>query len=244
MSTGFVGTFIPRPTRPARGRCVQLKPLPNVKRPISRNGAVVAQLASGLSADELARKPLVFLSSQKVGDAGAAIVGKALAHPNCCITSVHMDACEVGCAGAVELAEGMKQNSTLEELIMLENMVGNAGAVALADALKSPTCKVRCLSMPSNRIGPAGGVALGKMLAVNKRLQTIYIMGQEQKGGGIGDEGAAAWAEGMAENAKNGGKFWFINVNKNAISETGMNALRAGRIAGKHHVFPVDPYPR
>lgn len=244
MSPGFIGTFVPRPSVSAWGWCVQFKPVPNAKCPISRNGAVVAQLASSLSVEELARKTLVYLSSQKVGDAGAALVGKALAHRNCCITSVHMDSCEVGCAGVTELAEGMKRNSTLEELIMLDNAVGDAGAVALAEALKSPDCKVRCLSLPANRIGPAGGVALGEMLAVNTSLQTIYLMGQENKGGGIGDEGAAAWAEGMAQNEKNGGKFWFVNVNKNAISEAGLDALRAGRIEGRHHCFPVDPYPR
>lgn len=127
---------------------------------------------------------------------------------------------------------------------MVDNMMGDDGAVAIAEALEAPDCIVRCLSLPSNAIGKEGGVALGNMLKVNKILQTVYLMGQEGKGGGIGDEGAKALAEGIRENAENGGKFWFVNVNKNGIGEEGLNALRAGRIEGRHHVFPVDPYPR
>lgn len=210
---------------------------PAIQRPMS-----VSHLrASELSAETLARKQVVFLGSQKIGDAGAAIVGAALAARDCAILSVNLDSCLIGCDGAVALAEGMKRNSTLEELVMLDNEVGDEGAAALAGALSSPGTSVRCLSLAGNRIGSLGGIALGSMLAANKSLQTVYLMGQEKKGGGIGDMGAAAWADGIAANH---GNFWFVNLNNNHISEAGLELLRNARIEGKHHVYPVDPYPR
>ncbi len=191
------------------------------------------------SASELAAKPVVFLGSSKCGDEGAVAVGRALAHPTCAIVSVNMDHCGVTCVGAAALAQGLAKNRTLEELVMSDNEVGDAGAAALAGALNGTN--VRCLYLAGNRIGEDGGVALGNMLGENEALQTIYLMGQVKKGGGIGDRGAAAWAGGIA---KNRGKFWFVNLNNNGITQDGLEVLRNSRTEGRHHVFPVDPYPR
>jgi len=193
-----------------------------------------------LRADDLHAKEVVCLGSQRVGDAGASSVAKALAHPQTRIRHVNLDSCEITCAGARALATALRTNGTLEELVLYDNAIGDDGAAALADALVDAVSALRVLSLARNRVGAAGGVALGRMLARNVALRNVYLMGQVAKGGGIGDEGALAFAEGIRGND---GAFWFVNLNGNAISERGLDALREARVHGKHVVFPVDPYP-
>lgn len=218
-------------------RCpVQVRRWSNV-----RKASMCTDEGAALFPDELAQRSVVFLGSQRIGDTGAAAVGAALKIPNTSIISVNVDHCGIGCDGAIAIAEGLCGNEVLEELVMMDNEVGDRGATALASALAKPGCRVRCLYLVGNRIGIKGGIALGKMLCVNKSLQTVYLHGQLKKGGGIGDQGALAWAQGIAANR---GAFWFLNLNRNGITAKGLDALRAARVQGKHTVFPVDPYPR
>lgn len=194
-----------------------------------------------LNPNELVSRELVYLGSQHIRDEGAAAVAAALRHPQSKIRQINLDSCHITCAGAIALANALKDNVILEELILYDNSIGDDGASALADALGEHPSALRVLSIPRNRIGTRGGAALGKMIATNTSLQTIYLMGQSGKGAGMGDEGAYAWADGIA---KNRGKFWFVNLNGNGITERGKSALRNARVENKHVVFPVDPYPR
>lgn len=217
------------PFRSSRSRAIGLT---------SRTGATGTRCS--LQADELAAKEIVYLGSQRIGDAGAAVVGQALAKPGCRIRMVNLDGNNLGCEGATALAYGIRNNQTLEELVLYDNDIACRGMSALASAIAESVCPIRVLSMPSNRVGPDGGEALGRLLGTNTSLETVYLMGQAKKGGGIKDYGAFGVASGLREN---GGPLWFVNVSGNGISETGLNALREARIAGKHVVFPVDPYP-
>lgn len=189
---------------------------------------------------ELSQRNVLYFGSQRIGDSGAKIVADALAIPGNQIQSVNLDGCDITCDGACAIARSLAVNSTLEELVLYNNRIGDRGAAAIAEALTSEACHVRNLSMPQNCIGAAGGVALGGMLRQNKSLQTIYLMGQTKKGGGIGDNGAKAFADGIKHNA---GAFWFVNLAGNGISSDGLALLRDSR-SEKHVVFPVDPYPR
>lgn len=198
--------------------------------------------SASLDVSELAAKKYIFLGSQKVGDEGARAVARALSTPGNEIVGVNLDSCKITCEGAKALATGLKGNQVLEELVLLDNEIGDDGAVALAEALATAPSALRVLSLPRNRIGEVGGAALGNALKTNVALQTIYLMGMNRKeGGGMGDVGAAAWAEGIAANE---GKFWFVNLDGNNVSDTMLETLRGARVGGKHTVFPVDSYPR
>ena len=69
-------------------------------------------------------------------------------------------------------------------------------------------------------------------------------MGMGIKGGGIGDGGAESWVEGLKENTKGGGRFWFVNMKDNGVSEECMKRIKEGG-KGKERlvVYPLDPYP-
>lgn len=187
---------------------------------------------------------VLYLASRRLGDDGAAAVGALLAHPACAVTSLNMDSNGIGDAGAVALAAGLAVNTSLVDLVAWDNAIGDAGAVALADALGTTNGTLRVLSLARNAIGAAGGAALGSAVATNRGLRAVYLMGMTRKGGGMADAGAAAWAAGMAANAAAGGPFWFVNLDGNGVGPTGLDALRAARTPGVHHVYPVDPYPR
>jgi len=178
-----------------------------------------------------------------MGDAGAAAVGALLAHPACAVTSLTLDSNGIGDAGAAALAGGLAVNTSLTDLIAWDNAIGDAGAAALADAL-TRNATLRVLSLARNALGPPGGEALGAAVGVNRGLHAVYLMGMTRKGAGMGDAGATAWAAGLAANAAAGGGFWFVNLDGNGVGERGLDALRAARVPGVQHVYPVDPYPR
>lgn len=191
-----------------------------------------------LDVDVLREKSLIYLGSKAIGDSGARVVGRALAAGG--QVALNLDSCGIGDDGARYLAEGIAMNDKLEEISLFDNDIGSVGLAAICEAVCRPDCSVRVLSLTRNRIGIAGGSALGEMLVLNSSLATLYLMQQERKGGGIADEGAAAFAHGIA---KNTGAFWFANVTGNCITDAGLDIIRQFRTEGKHTIFPVDRYP-
>lgn len=232
-------------TGPYAGTVLSKRVCP-VARPVHRPRATprrraMATATLDLDPAELVRKEYVYLASQPVGDTGAAAVAAALRTPGNRIMGVNMDSCGVTCAGAAALADAARENVVLEELVLADNEVGDAGATALAQALAGGASALRVLSLVRNRIGAAGGAALGRALEANTALEVIYLMGMNgKKGGGMGDAGAEGWVEGIAGNR---GKFWFVNLSGNDVSPTMLEKLRAARVEGKHTVFPADPHP-
>jgi Ran GTPase-activating protein (RanGAP) involved in mRNA processing and transport len=57
------------------------------------------------------------------------------------------------CAGVELIAEGLAHNSCLLRLDLSNNLISNAGAIELAEALHSTKCKVADLLLSNNRIG-------------------------------------------------------------------------------------------
>ena len=64
--------------------------------------------------------------------------------------------------------------SFLQELILDENKIGDAGATALAESLKG-NWMLKKLSIKNNRISHAGGIMLGEGLEENEVLEELYL---------------------------------------------------------------------
>lgn len=131
----------------------------------------------------------------------------------------------------------------LEELLLWDNEIGDEGACAIAEFLGKEECNVRVLNVARNKIGEDGGGSIGRCLKWNRSLETIYMMGMNKKGGGMGDAGAMEWVGGVRENVKNGGRLWFVNMDGNEVSERVLGKIKDERGAGRMVVFPADPYP-
>jgi Leucine Rich repeat len=82
----------------------------------------------------------------------------------------------IGDAGASALAEALKVNKTLTELVVYRNIIGDAGASALAEALKVNKTLTE-LNVYGNSIGAAGASALVEALKVNNTLTELDVSG-------------------------------------------------------------------
>ena len=76
-------------------------------------------------------------------------------------------------------------------LVLTSNNIGDDGATALAEALKSNTA-LATLYLYFNNIGVTGAIALAEVLKNNTALTTLYLTSNN-----IGDDGAIALAEAL-----------------------------------------------
>jgi len=83
----------------------------------------------------------------------------------------------LGCLGARAIAEGLSRapNTTLGELCLGSNGIGDDGARALAEALRLQGSALRRLSLCNNSIGDTGADALAAALAENTMLEEIDL---------------------------------------------------------------------
>ncbi len=81
-------------------------------------------------------------------------------------------------------AQMLGKNSTLREMVITYENVGDAGAKAFADSLKVNST-LEALSLHACNIGNEGAIAFAEALAVNKTLKSLDLGGNV-----VGDEGA------------------------------------------------------
>lgn len=85
---------------------------------------------------------------------------------------------KVGDEGATALANALKSATQQLTALRLQNAnVGPAGAVALAEALRGPNMKLEVLDLGNNPIGAEGGKAMEAALEVNTYLGTLNLQG-------------------------------------------------------------------
>ena len=75
---------------------------------------------------------------------------------------------------AMAMAEALKTNSTLKEIRLDFNNIGDEGAAALAETLKRNSTLHR-LCLTNNNIGDEGAIALGER-GTEERFDTTSIM--------------------------------------------------------------------
>ena len=135
-----------------------------------------------------------------------------------CIEEMRFHGNSIGDEGAVALADGLKSCSNLQTLDLTTNNIGTEGAVALADGLKSCS-NLRTLHLSANNIGTEGAVALADGLKSCSNLQTLDLCENN-----IGDEGAMALADGL----KSCYNVQTLDLSMNRIGDYGAVALADG----------------
>ncbi|KAG0064941.1 hypothetical protein BGZ89_008736 [Linnemannia elongata] len=105
-------------------------------------------------------------------------------------------------------------NSTLTSLDLRNNLIGDNGAQALAEALKTNST-LTTLKLWSNSIGPDGARALSEALKTNSTLTTLDLLDNS-----IGDHGAQAFSEALKANST----LTILNLKGNSIGPNGAQA--------------------
>jgi len=130
------------------------------------------------------------------------------------VKKLHMDT-RIGAQGAIEFAEALKMNTTIQELNLRHNNIGNNGCIALADSLKiNKTLKK--INLVSNYIGNEGCIALANALKINKTIKIVYFRGNK-----IGLEGCVELAKALTINKT----IQEINFPQNEIGSNGCKIL-------------------
>ena len=134
---------------------------------------------------------------------------------NTTLQTVTLESNNIGDAGATALAEALKVNTTLQTVNLQFNKIGDAGATALAEALKVNTA-LQTVNLEDNEIGDAGAVELAEALKVNTTVQTVHLGSNK-----IGDAGATALAEALKVNTT----LQTVNLEDNRIGDAGAAAI-------------------
>ena len=100
---------------------------------------------------------------------GAAAIGTILSSPTSNLKELYLGANQIDSMGAKSLADGLRNNTSLEKLYLEGNSIGDEGANALRDVLldqRSRQCKVlEHLYVDNNGLGKESATSLGR--AVN-----------------------------------------------------------------------------
>jgi len=113
---------------------------------------------------------------------------------NTTVTELNLCHNDIGDPGVASLACKLQSITTLKVLKLSSNGIGDAGAADLARALKFNT-RLTDLYFSSNCIGEAGAKCVADALKSNKTLTDLDLSFNE-----IGDAGAAALADGLKSN--------------------------------------------
>jgi len=150
------------------------------------------------------------LSLSAVGDAGASVLARSLAH-NRTLSDLSLSYASIGDRGGVALARSLAFNSSLHTLNLSLNSLSTPCATALSDSL-SVNSTLTALDLSLNLLVDSSCWALVDALALNDSLHTLLLTGNH-----IGVEGAHALAKATALNTS----LRDVRVDNNAMDERG-----------------------
>ncbi len=160
------------------------------------------------------------LSNIQLTDEHVAWIASALRDPTVSaqLKTLHLSSNQIGDAGAVTLADGVRARRTLTTLHLIDNQIGDAGAVAIADSVRANNT-FTTLNLDGNQIGDAGAVALANGVRTSVTLTTLHL-----KSNRIGDVGAVSLANGLRASTT----LTLLNLSDNQISAAGARSLADG----------------
>jgi hypothetical protein len=120
-----------------------------------------------------ADEPEMHLYGNGITEAGATQLADAL-RTNTTLKHLGLNNNKIGDAGATQLADALRANTTLQHLYLCDNAVTEAGATQLADALRTNS-SLQTLLFVDNNVGEAGARQLADALRANTTLQHLYL---------------------------------------------------------------------
>lgn len=93
------------------------------------------------------------------------------------VTLLDLSGCDLGTEGAVAVLRCLQRNHTLEHLALSGNFLEPPAAVAAAAVLATPSCSLQSLALSCNKIGDDGAAALADSLRTNRTLTFLNVRG-------------------------------------------------------------------
>lgn len=104
------------------------------------------------------------------------------------ITVLHLNSNELRDKGARILASSLRQNTTLGELSLCHNKIGNDGAIAFGQELLQKSSELRQLNLSDNFISTVGFQNILTALQRNTKLKELYMEHNTDFGGITGQD--------------------------------------------------------
>ena len=121
-------------------------------------------------------------------------LASVLQQPMCQLKWLDIENCQIKSDGAIQLAAGLTNNKSLENIYLSDNPIGEDGAVALGEAITNNVV-LKILYMCNCEITSKGFAKLASSLSKNTKLQTLWISDNQ-----TGIEGARAVSKMIAHN--------------------------------------------
>jgi len=134
---------------------------------------------------------------------------------NSTLTDLDLSGNEIGDFRADSLSDAIKVNTALTNLDLSDNGIGNSGAGFLSDGIKVNTTLTN-LNLSGNRIGASGAGSLSDAIKVNTALTNLDLSDN-----GIGDSGAAFLSDAIKVNTV----LTNLNLSGNWIGASGAGSL-------------------
>eukprot|EP00039_Didymoeca_costata_P012839 m.186842 g.186842 ORF g.186842 m.186842 type:complete len:921 (+) comp15598_c0_seq10:228-2990(+) len=126
---------------------------------------------------------------------------------------------EIGDVGTAAISEALKHNNTLTALRLASNSIGDAGASTLGDAVRGEHCILETLSLKLNKIADRGLKAFAQGLKANYSLSEIDLSNNA-----FGDKGAEELGLALRVNST----LTVLSLATNKIGDAGATDLAMG----------------
>ncbi|XP_045842771.1 NACHT, LRR and PYD domains-containing protein 2 [Meles meles] len=141
--------------------------------------ACCKELSSALIVNQ--RLTHLCLAKNDLGDGGVKLLCEGLSYPDCQLQGLVLWYCSITSSGCNYLSTLLQQNSSLTHLDLGLNHIGITGLKFLCEALKKPTCNLKCLWLWGCAITPFCSEVLSSALGSNQSLVTLDL-GQNSLG--------------------------------------------------------------
>lgn len=137
------------------------------------SGSCGAALASVLSTSQTLTT--LCLGENELGDSAVMQLCEGLTEPGCKIQTFDLWLCSLTASCCPGLASALMGSSSLTELTLSNNKLGDSGLRLLCDGLRHPDCKVQSLYLDSIGLTDDCTADLCSALATNEALQTLTL---------------------------------------------------------------------
>lgn len=158
----------------------------------------------------------LLLSSNSISDIGLDSLSKLTSKTSLVCLDLHQN--NFTAKGVSNLAQSLKNNSTLEYLVLDENQFGDEGAIALGEILESNQ-GLRELSLADTSITSLGLKSIADSLATNRTLGTLVLDTNH-----IGDSGVGFLSSALTSNRS----LQSLHLNECSITDIGVEHLGKG----------------